>query len=196
MDISFPYTQSYKKIPAFFKAIQDAAVPSKFTIKILQNTFDLKGTNDRTLIGLLKCLGFIDANGIPTQKYSDYKNPSIAETILGDSIKSCYESLYQKKESLHSLSEGEIKGLFASTTGKGSGNKALIQMIKTFMQVKSIAKFDEVSTVVEELAASINEVTTTSETKPKDFVLTHTIVLNLPVSTDQKVYEVFFICRL
>ena len=96
-DINFPYTQSYKKIPSFFKSIQGAAVPQRVTQKVLQNIFELKGTNDRTLIKILKSLGFIDASGIPTQKYSDYKNPSDAENILGDSIRSCYHILYEKK---------------------------------------------------------------------------------------------------
>lgn len=192
MTITFPYTQSYKKIPAFFKAIQNAAVPTKITQKVLGETFDLKGTNDRTLIGLLKGLGFIDVNGVPTQKYSDYKNPSNAKNILGESIKFCYDALYKKNENLHTLSDAEIKGIFVSITGKESNNKALGDMIGTFLQVKSIAKFDNVMHTVGELSISKNETSSLSDRKHKDFVLTHTIVLNLPVSTEQKVYDVLF----
>ncbi len=192
MDIIFPYTQSYKKIPEFFKTIQNAAVPPKFTQKVLQNTFDFKGTNDRTLIGVLKGLDFIDVNGIPTQKYSDYKNPSIADNVLGECIKSCYDSLYQKNENFHTLSDDAIKGLFSSTTGKDSSNKALIEMIKTFLQLKSIAKFDNVLHTPEELLVTEKESHLNYDPRSKGFVLTHTIVLNLPATTDKKVYDTLF----
>ena len=189
---TFPYTQSYKKIPAFFKAIQNAAVPTKITISVLEKTFELKSVNDRSLIGILKCLGFIDGNGTPTQKYSDYKNPSIAANILGESIKSCYEIIYQKNEKMHTLSDEEIKGMFTSTTGKESNNKALNEMVKTFLQLKKIAKFDSISQKIEELTISKNEIPISSNHSSKDFVLTHTIVLNLPATTDQKVYDTLF----
>ena len=37
-----------------------------------------------------------------------------------------------------------------------------------------------------------NNIPLNPEQKSKDFVLTHTIVLNLPASTDQKVYDTLF----
>ena len=64
-DVSFPYVASYKKIPEFFTTIQTAAVPDKVTTRVLANTFEFKGTNDRPLIGVLRSLGFIDENGVP-----------------------------------------------------------------------------------------------------------------------------------
>ena len=191
-DVIFPYTQSYKKIPSFFKSIQDAAVPQKLTQKVLEDIFGLRGTNDRTLITILKNLGFIDGSGIPTQKYSDYKNPLDAKNVLGTSIRSCYHVLYEKNENFHTLSNDAIKGLFTSTTGKDSSNKALTEMIKTFLELKNIAKFDSTVQPTKELSLPQNDSPLNPEPKSKDFVLSHTIVLNLPTSTDQKVYDTLF----
>lgn len=189
---SFPYTQSYKKIPEFFESIQRAAVPSRVTISVLEKTFDLKSVNDRPLIGILKCLGFIDGNGAPTSKYSDYKNPTIAPSVLGESIKICYEQLYQKDETAHNLSEDQIKGILMSITGKENDNASLIQMTKTYVALKNLASFDTASTVSPEpLQSSVNTSPIPSPVS-KDFVLTHTIVLNLPATTDQKVYDTLF----
>lgn len=189
-DENFPYTQSYKKIPAFFEAIQKAAVPEKFTNKFLYETLEFKGTNDRPLSTLLKNLGFIDSNGNSTQKYFDYKNKDVAPTILGESIRDCYEELYKKDENFHNLSDEKIKGHFESTTGKESNNKVLNYMVKTFISLKNIASFNKKPSSIE-----IKEKVTTSTQsmeKPKDFVLSHTIVINLPSTTDQKVYDVLF----
>ena len=99
-DISFPYTPSYKKIPTYFTAIQRAAVPTRLSTRVLANTFEFKGTNDRPLISILRYLGFIDENGNPTQTYSDYKNPNESRKVLGRSIKKAYEILFQKMKNL------------------------------------------------------------------------------------------------
>jgi len=190
-DVNFPYAQSYKKIPAFFEAIQKAAVPEKFTNKFLYETLEFKGTNDRPLATLLKNLGFIESGGNPTQKYFDYKNKDVAPTILGESVIDCYEELYKKDENFHNLSDEKIKGHFESTTGKESNNKVLNYMVKTFISLKNIASFNKKPSSIE-----INEKVTTQSTqsmeKPKDFVLSHTVVINLPSTTDQKVYDVLF----
>ncbi|MCA9812154.1 MAG: DUF5343 domain-containing protein [Nitrosarchaeum sp.] len=191
-DVSFPYVASYKKIPEFFTTIQTAAVPDKVTTRVLANTFEFKGTNDRPLIGVLRSLGFIDENGVPTQIYSDYKNPNESRKILGHSIKKCYETLFQKNEKFNELSDEQIKGHFASTTGKDSNNSTLDMMVKTFLQLKNIADFGEIVHPVEKLPISTNESLPSSDDKKKDFVLSHTIVVNLPTTTDQKVYDVLF----
>lgn len=198
-ETDFPYTQSYKKIPDFFAKIQSAAVPSKFTQKVLVETMEFKGTNDRPLLNILRSLGFIDASGVPTQTYYDYKNKEKASQIMGKCLKSCYATLYNKDESFHMLTESQIKGHFESTTGKESNNAVLIQMVKTFMQLKSIASFNTSQSDDVEQSSSANISVTSNpnstyvpNSTSKDFVLTHTIVLNLPVSTDQKVYDVLF----
>lgn len=192
MDAPFPYTQSYKKLPVFFQAIQTAAVPSKFSNKFLVETLEFKGTNDRPFVSILRHLNFINTDGTPTENYSNYKNKDNARNILGQCIKSCYSVLYQKNESFEKLSDEKIRGFFESTTGKESKDRVLDNMVRTFLQLKNLADFDDVTHKVEELPLSQNATSLTSDPKSKDFVLSHTIVLNLPVSTDQKVYDVLF----
>ena len=96
----FPYTQSFRKIPDFFKSIQSAAIPKKFTTSVLAEQFDLKGVNDRPLIGVLKNLGFVDDKGTPTNMYKEYRNPINSKNIIGECIKTCYADLYIKKYQL------------------------------------------------------------------------------------------------
>lgn len=189
---SFPYTQSFKKIPNFFEAIQKAAVPGKFTTKFLYETLEFKGTNDRPLATILKSLGFIDSNGVPTEKYYNYKNKDSASIVLGDSIRNCYDALYQKDEEFHKLNDDKIKGFFESTTGRESNNKILNNMVKTFIELKNLASFDDQSSGIEITKKEEEEIPTQNNPKPKDFVLSHTIVVNLPSTTDQKVYDVLF----
>ena len=189
---NFPYTQSYKKIPEFFEAIQKAVVPEKFTTRFLAETLKFKGTNDRPLTSILKSLDFIDVNGAPTEKYFNYKNKDIASAILGKSIKNCYSTLYQTDEEFHKLSDDKIKGYFESTTGKESKNKILSYMTKTFIELKNLARFDEKSNGIEIGKSTQEEIPIQNNQNSKNFVLSHTIVVNLPSTTDQKVYDVLF----
>ena len=97
----FPNLNVGGKIPLFFEKIQNAAVPDRFTYKFLIDTLDFKGTNDRPLISLLKCLDFLDGNGNPTEAYRSYKNTQTSRITLGKQIKKCYSMLYERNESIH-----------------------------------------------------------------------------------------------
>jgi len=62
------YTVKPGSIPAYLEAILNAEAPERFTIKFLEG-LEFKSTNDRLFIGVLKDLGFLDEDGIPTQRY-------------------------------------------------------------------------------------------------------------------------------
>jgi hypothetical protein len=60
-----PYLPSYKNVGVLFEKIEAAKVPESFTQKYLYDTIGLKGVGDRSLISLLKTLGFVDNAGKP-----------------------------------------------------------------------------------------------------------------------------------
>ena len=194
-----PSVPNHKKIEKFFETLQKAAVPEKFTNSILNAIFQLKGTNDRPFITLLKALTFIDEKGVPLENYYDYKNTTQAPFVLGKCLKKGYEELYRMDENAHNLSEAEIKGHLMSLTGKESGNQALLWKVKTFVSLVNIAKFETKEHGIQVLEENTNESEPpfNIEDKPlpepkKDFLLTHTVVVNVPTTTDKKVYDVLF----
>jgi len=72
-DIKLPYVTNPGKIREYFNKIIEVETPAKFTMNFLSDVMLFKGKNDRNLMPLLKSMGFLDGNGIPTQLYSDYK---------------------------------------------------------------------------------------------------------------------------
>ena len=62
-----PYVSPYGKIPELFRRIKEAAVPSKFTNDFLYAKLGFKSTSQRAFIPLLKRLGFIGEEQVPTQ---------------------------------------------------------------------------------------------------------------------------------
>ena len=71
MSLPDSYTVKPGSIPAYFEAFTNAEAPERFTIKFLEN-LEFKSTNDRLIVGVLKDLGFLDADGIPQQRYFEF----------------------------------------------------------------------------------------------------------------------------
>jgi hypothetical protein len=61
------YLASYKNVDKLFHKIEAAKAPEVFTNAFLTETIGLKSTADRSLINMLKKMGFLDATGRPTE---------------------------------------------------------------------------------------------------------------------------------
>ena len=193
--MEFPNLNVSGKIPLFFEKLQKAAVPEKFTYKFLIDTLGFKGTNDRPLLSLLKCMEFIDDNGIPTDAYRSYKNAQTSKVTLGKQIKKCYSVLYERDESIHSQDNTTIKELFVEISGKEHNNKSVKNMYGIFLKLKDLADFTESPKLISSTPTPINSSQNNNECEvnsKKPFQLTHTIVLNLPAVSDPLIYDALF----
>jgi hypothetical protein len=112
-----PYTPAYGKIGTLFERIAKAKVPDALTVKVLSQSLGLTSTNDRSLIPLLRKLGFLDGSGKPTAEYGKLKNQTSASAAIAQGIKRAYEPLYEANEQAQELSPEELKGLIAQVSG-------------------------------------------------------------------------------
>ena len=191
----FPNVNVSGKIPLFFEKLQQAVVPDRFTYKFLIDTLGLKGTNDRPLVSLLKCLDFIDGNGSPTDAYRSYKNVQTCKATLGKQIKKCYHVLYERNEFIHEQNDATIKSLFGEILGKESNNASVKNMYRVFLKLKELADFTESSKLIPPIPTPTNSSQNNNEyevNSKKSFQLTHTIVLNLPAVSDPLIYDALF----
>jgi hypothetical protein len=86
MEVTNAYMYTVKSLPQMFEAIQRAQVPPRFTHDFLR-TLGFKSTNDRSFINVLKGLGFLDANSVPTQAYRDYRDKKAAGGVLAKQLR-------------------------------------------------------------------------------------------------------------
>ena len=66
------YTTVPGKIPTLLAKIRQVGVPPKVTVQWLK-TIGLTSSNDTSLIPVLKAIGFVDGNGVPTPKWAQYR---------------------------------------------------------------------------------------------------------------------------
>jgi hypothetical protein len=117
MAVSLPYLSSNKNVETLFSKIQSAKIPDKFTQDFLKNTIGLKGSNDRSLIPLLRSLGFIDPGGAPTSAYRLLKNLNSSKIAIATGIREAYGPLFAADEGVHKLTNDKLKGFVAQVAG-------------------------------------------------------------------------------
>jgi hypothetical protein len=112
-----PLTNSYvlptNRIVDLFRKIQDGQAPERFTNQMLKD-WGFTSTNDRAFISLLKALGFLTADGKPTQRYLDYRDHSRSKQVLGQAVREAYDDIFLIKEHPTASDRSAIEGKFKS----------------------------------------------------------------------------------
>lgn len=194
----FPYTTVLNKLKTFLKKIQDIGIPDIVDKKLLASS-GFSGSNDSTIIPVLKFIGFIDDNGKPTSRWTQYRDKARAGKVIAEAINEAYSELFTLYPDANNRSTDELKNFFSTKTTAGS--RAVSQTVSTFKSLCENADFSEVpskitekpeiiSTKKEEInIAKIKKEISGFET---GITININIQLTLPETTDETVYNKFF----
>lgn len=210
MSVPTAYMQSSKHLPDILTEIQQAQVPPKFTIEFLK-TLGFTSSNDRSILGVLKALGFLDQSGVPTERYRRFRSKADAPYVLAEAMREAYSDIFLAREDAQTLSNERVKGILATKVDKGDA--VLDKMATTFRVLAGLAKWDRPSsTPVEEtppVEPSSNgespSVQQSQQTTPASPVLpnsarrdgavpqfAYNIQIQLPATKDISVYNAIF----
>ena len=103
MEVTNAYMYTVKSLPRMFEAIQKAQVPPRFSQEFLR-TLGFKSTNDRAFVNVLRGLGFLDANSVPTQPYREYRDKKIAGAVLASQLRQADRGIFLSDENAQDLS--------------------------------------------------------------------------------------------
>lgn len=135
------YTVKYGSIAAYFDAIQGAEPPERFSVKFLEN-LEFKSTNDRAVIGILRELGFLDSNNVPTKRYYEYLDKEAAPRVLAEGIREMFSDLFAIKKDAQKMSPEDVYNKLR-TLYSGTKKDNLIKLIaKTFSALCELADFN------------------------------------------------------
>jgi hypothetical protein len=193
MEVTSAYLTSSKNFSDFMSALQKAAVPARFTHEFLQ-LLGFKNTSERAFISLLKGLGLIDQNSVPTQAYKDYRNAAIAKQVLARQIKLAYPGLFNADEHAERMDDENLKGRLSTLTGK---DVSVVQkMATTFKMLCGLADFSTAPPIGEIRPQDDDKVESPAMNAgtppPQGLRFSHTIYINLPAVTDVAVYDAIF----
>ena len=134
----FPYIPNIGSLKKFLGQVQTGGVPDKLTIKELQNV-GLKSKNDRPIIPILKFLGFVDSSGVPSERWTAYRNKSQARAVMAEAVKGSYGPLFKTYPDANRKDTEALRNYFSSATSVGSG--AVAQMVSTFKALCDLGDF-------------------------------------------------------
>src|SRR4051794_35987527 len=145
MALTSSYVLPTNRIPDIFAKIRDGQAPERFTNQLLKD-WGFTSTNDRAFVGLLKALGFLSADGKPTQRYHDYRDHSRSKQVMAQAIREAYGDLFLIKEHPSNADRTTIEGKFKSFHNVSDNVAGL--MTKTFLGLLPLADLTSKSTTV------------------------------------------------
>ncbi len=210
--VDYSYSVTINKLRELLVKMQgEVRMPDKATQEWLAS-IGFTSSNDRLNLGVLKQIGFIEANGRPTELWRDYRGINNKQ-VLARGIKQGYSELYQLFDNAHDKSDLELKPFF--TQKMNVGERAITAIISTYKALCSMADFTSSSpTITSTLTVNpsisgkdivardggipiespiiSSGIPSFNKTTHSGIPVTINIQLTLPETNDPKVYESFF----
>jgi hypothetical protein len=192
------YTVKPGSIPAYFDAMRNAEAPERFTPRFLEN-LEFKSTNDRLFIGVLKDLGFLDEDGIPTKRYYEFLDKSQSTKVVAEGVREAYSDLFAVNTEAYKLSTEEVKSKLRTLYAGSKKNNVISRIASTFTALCEWADFSaskpkEIQKKDKDIEEKKKE-KEREEDKPKivslDSLQYH-INIVLPETREQAVYDAIF----
>jgi hypothetical protein len=199
MSLPNAYLVNHGQIKTLFEKIRQGQAPSRFTQQHLKD-IGLGSSNWRAAIPVLKALGFLTADGAPTQRYHEYRDESRSRTVMGEALKESYSDLFVINENPSKADRKAIEGKFKSVHNAKDGPAGL--MAGTFLSLLELADFDDQRTEKQPKQAEERpEPEPIFEVAGKPMLpsqssnglsLNYNIQIHLPATTDIEVYNAIF----
>jgi hypothetical protein len=205
------YANALGKFTEFMKTtIHEKKVPSQVDEEWLASVVYPDTQNDRRFIPILKELGFINDDLIPTTFYSDYRDKDRSKEVMMNALKNAYPDLFSSYENPFNESEDTIINFIKNK--KNYSQKVARLATRTFKALaiasgiisetdgdiqKRSSRKREKSKVVNggKDKGKVEEVSKESKSNPIDlepFSIVINIQLVLPITTEKEVYSNLF----
>ena len=191
--------QVYGKLDQLFEKLREGQAPEKFTREFLRD-LGFKSSNWHAAIGLLKGLGFLSQDGLPTSQYMDLLDRTKWKTVLGRAVRDAYGDIFVMKREPSPADLQMISGKYKSTYNLSSTSAdraartflALLELtgseaLSEKANIESPRKAPEPSP-----AKPTTNANSTLPDPPKAIGLNYNIQIHLPATKDVEVYNAIF----
>ncbi len=203
MPTDVPYINAPGSIGKILEKIKEASTPETFSQDFLKTKLGFNGGNYLTFIPWAKKAGLVTSEGVPTNLYKRFRNPSTSSKSLATALRQAYSELYSRNEYCHELDKKAFKGLVMEATGEAHDSKKVENIVSTFFNAKALADFEGVSESKDSEHKEKVDITKKDETssqpssqttfhKQRTIGLSYTINLVLPKTDDPAIFNAIF----
>jgi hypothetical protein len=192
----YPYTTVPGKIKELMDKIRQIGIPENAGKNWLPS-IGFRSDNAKTLLGVLKFIGFLNQNGNPTQIWQMYRGGDHG-SVLAQALRDSYSDLFNILEDPSKHTASQIKDFFRGRTGSAEGT--ISKMADTFNALYKLADFRSEADVSQENTlfrqASAKMITSMpspmAATVANQKAVNISIDLELPATDDIEVYRKIF----
>jgi hypothetical protein len=151
------------------------------------------GSNDRSVIRVLKALKFLGPDGTPTARYNEYRDDSRSGVSMAAGLREGWAEVFLSDEKAYQKTTAQLTELMKSLTG--STEAVAQKMASTFKTLASKATWDVVPALRAEPAMSppaALEDGVALKGKTSSLALHHDVHVHLPATSDVAVYTAIF----
>lgn len=192
-----------KNVPGIFAKIKTAGTPPKFSHSFLSETLGFTSSNDRRIIAVLKNLGFLNPDGVPTQRYADYRGVK-GGSAISKGLREGWSEVFLADENANELNAKEIQAIMKGLTGKGDA--VAEKLASTFKTLANLGDWTATDETVDDQVEDRGDDTPTEdpieelrgegekgvEALGRQVKLHTDIHVHLPPTTDVSVYTAIF----
>ena len=197
---NLPYMLRLGTLSKVLEKIKTAGVPERFTLDFLSTKLGFKGGTSQAVIPLLKKIGFLGSDGVPSDLYKRFRNPGQSGAAMAAAMRQGYKTLYEMNEYAHDATEKDLKGLVVQATGAEPDSRVVTAIVGSFKTLKAFADFEQPDSTDETVLQPAAEPPAGSSPagvqalmgSRAGFNLAYTINLNLPATTDIAVFDAIF----
>ena len=204
MAAKLPYMLSTGLILKILEKVQNARRPERFTLDFLETKLGYSASSARPVIPLLKRMGFLGSDGVPTSLYDQFRNTETQGSAIAEGMKNAFSELFDRNEYVYELPREKLTGQVVEITGGTKEDRSTVAIVGTFLALKELADFE--GQAPQESSAQTNSEAIPSEQVPMQAQDTHsvakpdnvelrvgyTINLNLPETNAPEVFNAIF----
>jgi hypothetical protein len=192
------YVTAPGNVEKAFLGIKAAATPAQAGQDFVKSILKIPGGSGNQVAAFLKKIGFVRADGTPSDIYKRFRNPTTSGTAMMEALRIGYPALFQRNETWYTLGDEELRGLIVEETGQAHDSSVVSLALATIKGMKKFADLKAASKVTviphEEHRDPPPHVPQLPPQLPQGMGLNlgYTINLNLPATSDIAVFNAIF----
>ena len=141
MTTEYQYAAVPDKLKEFLEKIHNKTIgiPEKATYAWLES-LGYKSSNDRSILRVLRFIGFIDEKGVPTDSWRLYRGAKHRQ-VLGKAVYTAYGELFSTYPRACEMSDADLESFFATKTS--GGKQVVSRLVRTFKVLCALSDFSE-----------------------------------------------------
>lgn len=188
----YPFTPGPENVVELFQKIQSMGVTKNKINTAYLKLIGFKSSYDTYLPRVLKQLGFVGSDGLPTDKWKAYGVKKERGHVMASALKNAYADLFDTYPNAYKENDSVLFDFFKGNTGAADRETGL--MLKTFKNLCVLADFEAVpaEAVVSEPLTSPREEAARIPTVAPGLTVNINVQLTLPATDDETVYDKLF----